>query len=102
MVRSSTLFLVVLSMAVVLALSAPAVAAEAKGTIKTVTADKNEFVMTDANAKDWTMNVNKDAKVFVNDKESKLSDLQASDAVTITYEKVGDRLNVSEIKCKRK
>jgi hypothetical protein len=102
MVRFSTLFLAVLSVAVVLALSSPAVAAEAKGTIKTVTADKHEFVMTDANAKDWTMHVTKDAKVFVNDKEGKLSDLQASDQVTVTYEKVGDRLNVSEIRCKRK
>src|SRR5260221_7297890 len=102
MVRFSTLFLGVLSVAVLLALSGPAAAAEAKGTIKTVTADKNEFVMTDANAKDWTIHLNKDAKVFVNDKESKLSDLQASDEITVTYEKEGDRLMASEIRCKRK
>jgi len=68
MVRYSTLFLGVLCLALLLALSMPAVAAEAKGTIKTVTADKSEFVMTDANAKDWTIHLKKDGKVLVNDK----------------------------------
>ena len=102
MARFSTLFLGVLTVALLLALSMPAVAAEAKGTIKTVTADKNEFVMTDANAKDWTIHLKKDAKVLVNDKESKLSDLQAADEVTVTYEKDGDRLIATEIRCKRK
>jgi hypothetical protein len=102
MVRFSTLFLGVLSVALMLALSVPAVAAEAKGTIKTVTADKNEFVMTDANAKDWTIHLAKEGKVLINDKAGKLSDLQASDEVAVTYEKDGDKLVASEIRCKRK
>jgi biopolymer transport protein ExbD len=102
MVRFSTLFLGVLCVALVLAFSMPALAAEAKGTIKTVTADKHEFVLADANAKDWTIHLNKDGKVLINDKESKLSDLQASDEVTVIYEKEGDKLMASEVRCKRK
>jgi biopolymer transport protein ExbD len=102
MVRFSTLFLGVLCVALVLAIAAPVLAAEAKGTIKTVTADKSEFVLTDANAKDWTINLNKDGKVFINDKESKLADLQAADEVTVIYEKQGEKLMASEVRCKRK
>ena len=102
MVRFSKVFIGVLAAAFLLALVAPAFAAETKGTIKTVNIDKVEFVMADANAKDWTIHLNKDGKVFINDKESKLSDLQASDEVTVTYEKEGDRLMASEVRCKRK
>ena len=102
MIRFSTLFIGALTLVLLLALSLPAVAAEAKGTIKTVTADKSEFVLTDANAKDWTIHLNKDGKVFINDKEGKLSDLQASDEVTVIYEKTGDKLMASEVRCKRK
>ena len=39
------------------------VGAEAKGKIKSVAADKNEFVMTDDTGKSWTIMVAKDAKI---------------------------------------
>lgn len=77
-------------------------AADAKGKIKTVAADKNEFVMTDADGKSWTIHCTKDCKFTLNDKAGKLSDLQADDEVTITYEKEGDRLNASAVKANRK
>lgn len=102
MFRFSTLCVGVLALALTLVLAQPTLAAEAKGTVKTINADKHEFVMADANAKDWTIHLDKDSKVFINDKESKLSDLQGSDEVTVTYEKQGDRLMASRIECKRK
>jgi len=102
MIRLPKVILGVLVLALLLGLAMPALAAEAKGKIKTVTPDKQEFVLTDANQKDWTMKVNKDAKIFVNDKEHKLADLQAGDDVIVTYNKEGENLNVSEIRATRK
>jgi len=83
-------------------LALPALAAEAKGNIKSVNADKKEFVLTDINSKDWTFHLTKDSKVYLNDKECKLSDLQADDVAVITYEKAGDKLMASEVRCTRK
>lgn len=102
MIRMLRHFAPVFALVAVLALVGSGFAADAKGKIKTVTADKNQFVMTDADGKAWTINLNKDGKVTLNDKEAKLSDLQADDEVTITYEKEGDRLNASAVKAHRK
>jgi len=94
--------LAVLVLALLLGLTATAMAAETKGKIKSVNADKNEFVMSDANNKDFTFHLNRDGKVFINDKEAKLSDLKADDEVNVTYEKKEDKLHASEIRCSRK
>jgi hypothetical protein len=91
-----------LAVALLLSLAMPVLAAEAKGKIKTVTPDQHQFVLTDANQKDWTIHVTKDSKIFVNDKESKLSDLQAGEEVTITYQKEGDKLIATEVRCTKK
>jgi hypothetical protein len=95
-------FAPVLALAFVFALVTAAYAADAKGKIKTVTADKNQFVMTDDTGKNWTINVATDAKVRLNDKESKLADLQADDEVQVTYEKDGDKMVASSIRATRK
>jgi hypothetical protein len=102
MIRLPKFILGVLVLVLLLGLAMPALAAEAKGKIKTVTPDKNEFVLTDANQKDWTMKLQQGGKVFVNDKEGKLSDLQAGDEVIVTYAKEGENLNATEIRCTRK
>jgi hypothetical protein len=91
-----------LALGLLLGLAMPALAAEAAGKIKSVDADKNQFVMTDANQKSWTFNHNKDGKVLINDKESKLADLQSGDDVTVTYEKDGAKLNCSMVRATRK
>jgi biopolymer transport protein ExbD len=91
-----------LAVAIALALTLPAFAADAKGKVKTVSGPKNQFVMTDANRKEWTIRMNEDGKVFINDKESKVSDLQAGDMVTITYSAQGERLFATKVDCKRK
>jgi hypothetical protein len=95
-------FAPVLALLAVFALAGTALSAEAKGKVKTVTADKNEFVMTDDTGKSWTIMVARDAKVQLNAKESKLADLQADDEIQVTYEKDGEKLVASAIKATRK
>jgi len=95
-------FAPVLALVAVFALASTALAAETKGKIKTVSADKNEFVMSAADGKAWTFTATKECKCTLNDKEGKLADLQADDEVQITYEKDGDRLNATAIKATRK
>jgi hypothetical protein len=95
-------FAPVLALAFVFTLAVSAYAIDAKGKVKSVAADKNEFVMTDDTGKNWTITVGKDAKIFVNDKEGKLADLQSDDMVQISYEKDGDKLVASSVKATRK
>ena len=102
MTRILRRFAPVLALAFVFALVTAAYAADAKGKIKTVTADKSQFVMTDDTGKNWTITAATDAKVRLNDKESKLADLQADDEVQVTYEKDGDKMVASSIRATRK
>ncbi len=91
-----------LALALLVGLATPALAAEAKGKIASVQADKNEFVLTDANNKNWTFHCVKDCKILIKDRPSKLADLQRGDEVTITYDREGDKLMATEVKCTRK
>ena len=102
MTRILRRFAPVLALAFVFALVTAAYAADAKGKIKSVTADKNQFVMADDTGKSWTISVATDAKVRLNDKESKLADLQSDDEVQVTYEKDGDKMVASSIRATRK
>ena len=100
--RLPMFFLGVLALVVLLGLTMPLLAADAKGKIASVAADKNEFVMTDKDGKNWTFQLNKDGKVFVNDKEAKLADLEAGFEVAITYEKDGEKLLASKVLATKK
>jgi hypothetical protein len=95
MVRIPKWFARLLVLVFVLALGAPALAEEAKGKIKSIDADKSQFVLTNGNGKDWTIHMADSAKVRLN---SKLNNLKVDDVVTITYEKKGDRLEATEIR----
>ena len=110
MIRLPKWFLIVLAMTLLLAVAAPVLADEVKGKIKSITADKREFTVTDNDGKNHEFVLNedgkvklgdKDGKVKLGDKDGKLSDLKEGDEVTITYEKKDGKLMVSEIKCKR-
>jgi hypothetical protein len=94
--------LLALALALLVGLASPALADEAKGKIQSVNADKNEFVVTDASNKDWTFQMDPDAKVRLNDQDKKLADLKKGDEVTIMYQKKGDRLVATQIRCQRK
>ena len=102
MIRTLRQIAPVFALLAVFVFAGSAWAAEAKGKIKTVTPDKNEFVMNDNDGKAWTFQSAKECKITLNDKESKLADLQADDEVQITYEKDGDRLVASAVKATRK
>ena len=95
-------FAPVFALVAVFALVTAASAADAKGRVKSVTADKNQFVMADETGKNWTINVATDAKVRLNDKDSRLADLQADDEVQVTYEKDGEKIVASSIRATRK
>jgi len=68
-------------------LGSPAVAAEhvVAGKIKSINADKKQFVMTDAAAKDYTMTLGKDFVVNRDGKEGK-SNLKVGDTVDVFYD----------------
>lgn len=80
----------------------PAAAADARGKVKSVTADRRQFVMADDAGKSWTVTVAPDAKVLLNDRPTKLSDLQTDDEVQVTYEKDGERLVATAVRVTRK
>jgi biopolymer transport protein ExbD len=101
MIRLQNVLLGALVVVLLLGLTMPVVAAETQGKVKTIDADKNQFVMTDANNKTWTFELAKDGKVTINDKEAKLSDLKADDRVSITYEKEGEKLLASAVRATR-
>jgi hypothetical protein len=56
------------------------------GKVKSVNADKKEFVLTDAANKDWTFKIGDKVVINRGGKESQ-SDLQAGDAVSLLYDK---------------
>ena len=87
---------------IVLGATSVASAADAKGKIKSVTADRSEVAMIDNAGKSWTITAAKDCKVRLNDKDSKLADLKAGDAIMITYAKSGEKLVAQTILATRK
>jgi hypothetical protein len=101
MVRLPKLLAVAGALVVLALVASPVFADETKGKIKSVSADKKEFVFTDNNNKDWTFTVADDAKIKLADKDVKLSDLKAGEMATVVYEKKGDKLIAKEIRCEK-
>src|SRR5262249_31451828 len=103
MIRMPKWLVALMVIGLLLGLAMPAMAADLKikGKIKSVDADKNEFVLTDNDNKDFTMTLDKDGKVLINDKESKLSDLKAGDKAEVTCEKKEDKHIASLVKVTR-
>lgn len=102
MFRLSKVSLGMLVAVLLLVLASPVWAGDAKGKVKSVDPDKQEVVITDDDAKNWTFHLDKDAKVFLNDKETKLADLQPGAEASITFEKKADKLMASVIRCTKK
>jgi Cu/Ag efflux protein CusF len=73
-----------------------------RGSVKTFDADKKQLVLTDPNGKDWTFTIANDAKVRVNDKDSKVSDLKLGDKVTVVFDKKGDEMTARDLCADRK
>lgn len=94
--RILTCTLGVMVVALVLGFASVALADDAKGTIKSVDADKSTIVVT-VGDKDMTYTVAKDTKITVAGKDVKLGDLKKDAKVTVTYKKDGDKIVVSAI-----
>jgi hypothetical protein len=84
--KSISKWFVALSAGLLLSGAASAVDVVATGTVKSVDAEKKEFVLTDSEGKDWTIKFGKEVVVNRGGKESS-SDLKADDAVNVCYDK---------------
>jgi len=82
-------------------LGAPLLAAETNGKIVAVRPDQNQFVLTE-NFKNLTFQVNNASKIFINDREAKLADLQLGDEASVTFDRQGRQLTASVVRCTRK
>jgi Cu/Ag efflux protein CusF len=102
MIRLPKWVFMALALALLVGLAGTAAAAEIKGKIKIVTADKNELVVTDKDGKEMKFQVNEDAKISLADKDTKLAELKVDDDVTVTFEKKDGKLLVSIIRSERK
>ena len=103
MIRLPKWIVPMLALAIMVSLTGALLAADtAKGTIKSVNADKKEFVCTDKDGKDHTFHMDAAGKITLADKEVKLDDLKKGDLVEIKYEKDGEKLIAKEIKVERK
>jgi hypothetical protein len=99
MIRLPKVLLVGLTLALLAGLATPSLAAEmVKGKIKEFAADKDRFVLTDREGKDWTFHLSEAARVFVNEKAARLQDLKEGFEATVTYSMVDDKRIASEIR----
>ena len=100
--RVFTGVVMVLAVALLLGTASTALAAEkATGKIKSVNAGTQQFVLTDKDGKDWTFQMDENAKVRLNDKNSELKELKKGDEVEVTYNKKGEKLIATRLTCKR-
>jgi len=102
MVQLRKWVVVVLALALVVALATPAFAAELKGKIKSVSADKKELVVTDKDNKDMTFSLSDTAQIQLADNDITLKELKTGEEVTVTYEKKGDKLVATKVHCEKK
>ncbi len=101
MIRLPKWLMAVLGIAILLALTSPALALEAKGKIKKISVDDKELTVTDQDGKDLKFVLDDDAKIQLNDKDTKLKELKKGDEITVTYEKKEGKLIASKVECKR-
>jgi hypothetical protein len=76
----------VASLVVLVLVAGSVLAATLEGTLKNVDGDKNEVVVTDKDKKDVTVTVNKDAKITLDRKKAKLTDLKKDQTGKVTHE----------------
>jgi hypothetical protein len=72
-----------------------------KGKVTAVRPEKNELVVSE-NVKNWTFRLARDAKVIINDQESKLADVQPGDDAVVSFDRQAQLLIASTVRCTRK
>lgn len=63
--------------------------------------EKNEFVVS-GNVKDWIFELARNGVVLIDGREGTLSDLRAGDDAVVTFERHGQQLLASAVRCTRK
>ena len=76
-------------------------AIDVKGKVTAVRPEKNELTVSE-NVKSWTFELAKGAKVSINDRDSKLSEVQPGDDAIVTFDRDGQKLIANAVHCKRK
>lgn len=71
---------------------------EVKGHLKSFSIPRNELVVTDEGEREWTFVLNDQVRVAIGREEGKVRDLMRGAAVTVLYEKQGEKLLALEIK----
>jgi len=91
----------VLALALMMFLTLPVLAQDIRGTLININGDDKEFVMLDENLNELTFRLADGGKVFINDKEAELTDLQAGDEVAIEFEVQKDQMVANSVRCTR-
>jgi hypothetical protein len=87
--------------ALVVGFASRGVAEESTGKFKNVLADKETFVVKIDDA-ERTFQLAAKARVFINDRETTLSELKPGDEVAVTWQERDERKVASLVKCTRK
>jgi len=90
-----------LSLTLLACLALPALAEEVKGKVAAVQPDKSQVVVTEG-FKNWVFKVTPGCRIFLNDRESKLTELRAGDEALVTFSREGEKLSASIVRCMRK
>jgi len=72
-----------------------------QGKIASINIEKNQLVVTE-NFKNWTFQLGKDGQVFLNDRPSRLGELQVGDNAAVSFTRQGERFLASVVRCTRK
>jgi hypothetical protein len=99
----STFCLALFVVAVLLGGYATALADETRGKLVGVYPDRHTFIVTTADGKGrlTTFDLDRNGKVFINNKEATLIDLQAGQDVTVIFEMQMDRPVATEVRAGR-
>jgi Cu/Ag efflux protein CusF len=87
MIRLSKWYVVAVVVAAAMASPALAIESVGRGKIKSIDPTKSEFVLTDANNKDFTFAWAETTKVRAAGKEAKVTDLKPNDEVSLVFDK---------------
>jgi len=91
-----------LAIALVAVLASPLLATNVAGTVKSVDAQQNQFVLTDQNGRDWTIQLGQNAKIQTgNNNQARAQDLRQGQIVNVTYELQGTQLVASQVQAQQ-
>jgi colicin import membrane protein len=85
------------AVALITLLASPLLANNVVGTVKSVSADQKQLVLTDTNGRDWNIQLGQNAQVRQGNRESRAADLRPGQVVNITYQLQNNAMVASEI-----